>query len=175
MRFTLCLLAIASMTLVVSAQARPWKPTPQQLAQDYSTLVHNKGASGGTVRLSWLAAPGFSGNLPQLMQKHVVLTLTHTVPSPDGLANYEDAGGVQVTDLAGTALTEVPLNALPPTLVGLTAQLEATFRQSTTGNAKMKILAFEPGSVHPCQKGGLAVTYAGERYTYETPMPGCAQ
>jgi len=175
MRIATYFLAAVCFASVVSAQARPWKPTPQQLAQDYSAVIHNKGPNGGTVRISWLAAPGFTGNLQQIMQKHVVLTLTHTMPTPGGLTSYEDTGGVQVADLAGQPLTEIPLSELPPSLVGLTAQLEASFRQSINGNAKMKILAFQPGAVHPCQKGGLAVTYAGERYTYETPMPGCAE
>lgn len=175
MRIASYLLAAACFVSVASAEARPWKPTPQQQAQDYTSIVHNKGASAGTVRISWMAAPAFTGNMQLLMQKYLLLTLTHTIITPAGVTSYEDTGGVQVSDLAGQPLTEIALKDLPPALVGLTAQMDASFRQSVNGNAKMRILAFQPGTVLACQKGGLAVTYAGERYTFETPMPGCTE
>ena len=35
------------------------------------------------------------------------------------------------------------------------------------------MLVFQPGSVRACGQGGLVVLYAGERYIYDTPMPGC--
>lgn len=38
---------------------------------------------------------------------------------------------------------------------------------------KFRFLAFESGNVRACGKGQLRVRYAGETYTYDTPIPGC--
>ena len=33
--------------------------------------------------------------------------------------------------------------------------------------------AFEAGSVHECTKGGLYIDCTNEKYTFNTPIPGC--
>jgi hypothetical protein len=158
-----------------SADARPWKPTPQQEAQDYATIAHNKGATGGRVVINWIAGPGFTGTLPLILEKYVVISITHTVTAPGGLQEFQDIEGVQVTDQEGRALKPVDQNDVPPTIVSILATLEATVRQSTQGKGKVKNLVFEAGAVHACLKnGGLAVTFEGEKYTWDTPIPGCA-
>lgn len=167
-------LLMALLALAAPASARLWKPTPQQLAADYTTITHNKGGTAGRVLLQWIAAPAMTGNLQQVMEKYVVLNIIHTVVAPGGLTEWQDIEGVAVTDAAGEALKEVPSDAVPPLLVSLIAANDATLRQSTQGKAKSKILVFEAGAVHACAKGGLVVTFEGERYTFDTPVPGCA-
>ena len=159
---------------VQTAGARVWKPTPQQQAQDYSAISHNKGATDGRVAINWLVGPAFTGNVAQMMEKYVVLTITHTITNAGGVNEYQDIEGVDVTDQAGHALKPVQTNDEPPNMVSLLAGIEASLRQSTQGKAKVKILVFEAGTVHACEKNsGLAVTFEGEKYTYETPIPGC--
>jgi hypothetical protein len=171
MRKTIPAILVLCIAAIAPLQARPWNPTPQQLAADYSSINHSKGAAGN-VSVRWIASPAFTGTLPMVLDKYVVVTVMHSTLSPLGIV-YEDVGGVQVTDLGGQALKEVTRDDIIPTLVSYLAGLEATTRQATGGKAKLKALVFESGSVRACDKGGLAVTYAGERYTFETPMPGC--
>jgi hypothetical protein len=33
--------------------------------------------------------------------------------------------------------------------------------------------AFDGGATHACANGGLAVDFVDEKYTYDTPIPGC--
>ncbi|MBV9548216.1 MAG: hypothetical protein JO256_00915 [Alphaproteobacteria bacterium] len=165
---------VAGLVANQTATARPWKPTPQQQTQDYSTITHNKGTPGGRVVINWIAAPAFTGSLPLILEKYVVLSVTHTVTAPGGLQEYQDIEGLQVTDQEGHALKEVDQNDIPPTIVSILAALEATVRQSTQGKGKLKNLVFEAGAVHACTKNsGLVVAFEGEKYTWDTPMPGC--
>jgi len=112
-------LLMALLALAAPASARLWKPTPQQLAADYTTITHNKGGTAGRVLLQWIAAPAMTGNLQQVMEKYVVLNIIHTVVAPGGLTEWQDIEGVAVTDAAGEALKEVPSDAIPPLLVSL--------------------------------------------------------
>lgn len=163
------------LALAMPVSARLWKPTPAQLAADYTTISHNKGGTGGRITIQWIAPPVITaGNLAQVLDKLVVISVTHTVVAPGGLPEWEDIEGVEVTDAAGQALKQVPDDAIPPTLVSLIAAADATLRQSTQGKGKSKMMVFEAGAVHACTKGGLVVAFEGERYTFDTPIPGCA-
>lgn len=153
--------------------ARVWKPTPQQEAQDYGTIMHNKGAKDGRVSISWLASPGFPGTAQQLFEKYVVINITHVLPTGGGLPEYQDIEGVEVTDHAGNALKPVSQDQYPPNLVAVFAGAEAALKPSTQGHGKAKSLVFEAGAVRACGKNsGLVVMFEGEKYTWETPIPG---
>jgi hypothetical protein len=169
---------VLSLTLacIGPAAARLWNPTPVEMAQDYSSIVHNKGPAGGRVLIQWLSAPGFpAGAMQATFDKYVVIIVGHTTTSPAGTMEHHEIGAVEVTGLSGEALKEIPPNDIPPGIVGMLAGLEATMRQSSQGRGKMKSLVFVGTTVRACEKDGLAVTYAGERYVFETPMPGCVK
>ena len=175
MRALVCALASALGLLAVAmpASARLWKPTPDQLAQDYVTVNHNKGAEGRVV-ISWMASPIMpSPILKQLLDKYVVLSIAHTRQGLDGGMVWDDVQGVQLSDGAGQPLIEVKPDAMPPTLVGLIASSDATLRQTTQGKAKVHWSVWEAGSISACGRGKLVVTYDGEAYSFDTPMPGC--
>ncbi|HUE64514.1 MAG TPA: hypothetical protein VMO78_09090 [Rhizomicrobium sp.] len=160
---------------VMPASARSWKPSPTQQALDYLTITHNKGADGRVV-VGWMASPTItSPTMVPLLDKYVVVSILHTRSQPSGLATYDDVQGVQVTDGSGQALKEVTGDAIPPALVGITASANATLRQSTQGRGKMYWGIYEAGSVSPCLPGKLLVTYDGETYNYDTPLPGCVK
>ena len=155
------------------ASARLWKPTPAQLALDYLTINHNKGADGHVV-VGWMASPTMtSPTMKPLLDKYVVISIIHTRSQPGGLASYDDVQGVQVSDGRGQALKEVTGDAIPPALVGITASANASVRQTTQGRGIMFWGIYEAGAVNPCQSGKLLVTYDGETYNFDTPLPGC--
>ena len=156
------------------SQARLWKPTPQQLAVDYLTLVHNRGGTQGRVTISWVASPAMNGAmLQQILDKYVVISVVHAYSEPDGSTNWDEISGVQVTDSANRPLKEVAPDAIPPVLAGFIASASASLRQSTQGKGKIHWAIYEAGSITPCQSGKLQVTYDGETYGFDTPLPGC--
>ena len=166
---------IAAALLAPAAQARLWKPTPEQLGADYVSLVHIKGTDG-RVAINWLASSVIpSPALKQILEKYVVLSIVRTRPATGGGATWDEVQGVQVSDGNGQPLKEVPADSRPPTLVGVIATSEAALRQSTQGQGKIYWGIWEAGSVSACQKGKLVVNYEGEAYSFDTPLPGCAK
>ena len=160
--------------LAAPLSARQWKPNPQQLALDYAIIVHVKPNDGGRVTLQWVASStNPSPMMQQLLDKYVVISIIHTRTAPGGMAVWDDVQGVTVTDGDGNALKEVPQDAIPPALVGMFASADAMMRQSTQGKAKARWGVYETGNVHACIKGKLLVSYDGETYAWDTPMPGC--
>jgi hypothetical protein len=155
------------------AMARLWKPTPEQLAADYVSIVHIKGTDG-RVAVNWLAAPVIpSPGLKQILEKYIVISIVRTRPGTGGTAIWDEVQGVQVTDGNGQALKEVPPESRPPTMVGVIATSEAAMRQSTQGAGRIYWGVWEAGSIGACQKGRLVVNYDGEAYSFDTPLPGC--
>lgn len=169
-------IAILALVLAApSAQARLWKPTPLQIAQDYTVIIHNK-SPDGVVVVQWMAPTTITAPIMQeILDKYVVLNVSRTLPTPAGIMAWQDVVGVEAHDASGAALKAVPDEALPPSLVGFTAQINAANRQSSQGASKAKLLVFEAGNVNACTKGGLQISYEGELYTFDTPMPGCAK
>jgi hypothetical protein len=172
---TIAATAVA-MAVVLGASpswARLWKPTPQQLAADYLTLIHNKG-SEGRVTVSWVAASAAIGVVfQQLMEKYVVISIVHARTEPDGTTSWDDVQGVQVTDGNGQALKEVPLDEAAPAIAGFTASATAILRQNSQGKGKVHWGIYQAGSVNACRPGKLLVSYDGETYSFDTPIPGC--
>jgi len=112
-------LGLAFLAAAVPAQARLWKPTPEQLALDYLTITHNKGAEG-RVMLGWMASPMISAaTVKPLLDKYVVLSIVHTRQTPGEPVTWDDIHGVQVADGNGQALN----GSFHPRLVGALAYI----------------------------------------------------
>jgi hypothetical protein len=165
--------SVAVLALAMPAAARTWKPTPQQNVIDYTVISHNKGPEGRVI-VQWMSSAGMSTpTMQQLLEKYVVITVAHSRTLPTGGTSWDDIQGVTVTDAAGTPLKELTEDTYPPSLVGIFASSDAQLRQSTQGKGKNHWGVYEAGSVAACGKGGLRLTYDGETYTWDTPLPGC--
>lgn len=156
---------------VMPASARLWKPTPQQQVVDYLSLRHDK--SDGSVSVTWMASPLVVAAAKPVMDKFVVIQIIRTRRGPDGAITWDDVQGVQVSDGTGNALKEVPSEQILPLLVGMIATTEATLRQNSQGKAKVYWGVYEAGAVNACQRGKLNVSFEGETYNFDTPVPGC--
>jgi len=164
---------LLAVLLATPAAARLWKPTPEQVTADYVTITHNKGTEGRVI-LGWMTAqmvPALA--LKQILEKYVVISIMHTRQAPGGPVTWDDILGVQLSDGNGQPLKEVQADAIPPPLVGLIAASDATMRQNSLGKGKVTWSVWEAGSIAACQKGKLVVSYDGEAYSFDTPLPGC--
>jgi hypothetical protein len=164
---------LALVAAAAPAAARLWKPTPAQVAMDYATINHNKGPEGRVI-VSWLASPLMTApTMKQLLDRYVVISIAHSRTGLGGAATWDDIEGVVVTDGNGQPLKEVTGDAIPPSLVGMTAGVDASMRQSTQGKSKVRWGIYEAGAINACQPGKLMVSYDGEGCSFDTPMPGC--
>jgi hypothetical protein len=164
------------------ASSRVWRATPDQLAQDYLTINDTR-PGGELVLLLWFAPPmvrpGIGGGteLSAVLERYVALMTVHgRLDKASGTMSFDDFDTLQANDQAGKPLTVVPKDKLPPTVAGVVTIMEGLYRQAAGAMGKgMKMFIFEAGSVDACKTGALSVPFAGETYTWTTPIPGCHQ
>lgn len=166
----LCVLSVST-----PAGARQWKPTPQTLAQDYSSILDNRG-KGEMVMLKWFVPPVVPDprNPPSMLDKYVIISVAHSHMQPGGIATFEPIDSLQVNDSKGAPLKLLTGGDIPPAVAGYIVTMEGSMRQSTGALGQgMHFFAYDGGDVHACTKGGISIPFAGVTYTYDTPIPGC--
>ena len=163
-----------------SVLARPWKPTPAQIAGDYASINHFRGP-GEVVTIGWWAAPTTRPGTPlaALFEKYVLISVNHShlnINQPAAGLRFDEIDSLEVLDDGGKALTPVAHDDLPPSGIGLLATFEAGYRRGQGPRGPgTKFFLFDAGMVHACEKGGISIPFDGETYTWETPFPGCPQ
>ncbi|MGH6872573.1 MAG: hypothetical protein ACREHE_13815 [Rhizomicrobium sp.] len=167
--------ALAVVLAFGPAAARNWKSTPQDLAQDYSQILDNRG-KGELVMIWWISSPVMPQypDAQKVLDRYVIIGVVHANVTPGGTMEFDPDSTVTVKDGAGTTLTELPVNSQPPVVAGMLTTLEGVLR-GALGSMGQGIhwLVFEGGNTSACTKGELSVQYSGETYTYQTPIPGC--
>ncbi len=164
--------AVAIAMLAAPAGARPWKPTPQALAQDYLQIQQVK-ANSELVLLMWIAPPMIAQpQFSAILDKYVVIGVAHGRPGVGGLL-FDEIPTLEVKNGEGTALKFVTDKDLPDDAAQSIQILTGSIKQATgmVGQG-VHFFVFE-GNVHACEKGRLVVPYDGEEYTFDTPVPGC--
>ncbi len=172
-------LALAALASTPSpALSRTWSPTPVNLAQDYAIISDNRGG-GELVMVIWLAPPMFPQDAStqaarDMLDKYVVIGVAHAHIASDATASFDSVATLDVADASGKALTALSTGTMPPSVVGALAALQSAFGRSIGALGQgVHWFAFDGGAVHACAKGGLAVSFASVKYTYDTPIPGC--
>jgi hypothetical protein len=172
------LAALAAVLLMFSlpAAARSWHPAGRVLAQDYLVITDDR--PGHDIALVfWMAWP-LVDNAPtmvrELLDKYVVLGVAHGRVDVGGKMVFDKEESATAASLNGGPLKLLNEANYPPAVAGAVATLGGFMRQSMGALGEgMKFLVFESGDVRACEKGQLSVTYSGETYTYDTPIPGC--
>ena len=160
------------------ANSRTWSHNPNNLAQDYVTINDNRG-NGDVVLLFWIA-PALIPEGPstqavrQMLDKYIVIGVVHAHASKDGTITFDRVTTLEASNKNGNALSTLDTNTMPPSVVGALASIQSLFGRSM-GNFGQGIqwFALDGGETHTCTKGGFSVKFAGENYTYDTPIPGC--
>lgn len=164
----------AAVMLTVSADARPWKPSPSAVAQDYLQIQQMK-PGGELVVLMWIAPPMI--DVPaakELLEKYVVIAIVHGRTGPAGTLLFDDIPDLQALDGAGKPLHLYTEADMPADMAQGVQALQGVVRQALGAMGKgMTFFVFDGSKVKACTKGKLTIPYDGEDYTYETPIPGC--
>jgi hypothetical protein len=169
---------VALLSAVAPAQSRPWSRNPINLAQDYLTINDNDGR-GDIILIIWIAPPMVpSGPTTQavrdLLDKYAIIGAVHAHASNEGTFTFDKITDLEVADGSGQPLKSLSADTMPATVTGLLATLQSVYGRSLGAVGQgMQLFAFDSGAAHACAKGGLAVSYGGQKYTYDTPVPGC--
>lgn len=162
--------------LAVPATARPWKPKDAVLAQEYSVITDTR-PNHELVEIFWMTWPMTGERSPMmrdLLDKYIIVGVAHGQLDPGGKMVFSQEESAQAASLNGGPLKVLDEANYPPMVAGAVATLGGFMRQSLGAMGQgIKFYVFDSGGVRACEKGQLSVIYAGETYTYDTPIPGC--
>jgi len=106
--------------------------------------------------------------------RYVVIGIADGRPAPTGAMGFENIADLKVMDQTGRTLASLSANATPPDVAQTTSTLQMLARQSLGAIGQgMHWFVFDGNTIHSCDAGKLSIPYAGETYTYDTPIPGC--
>jgi hypothetical protein len=163
-----------------TADARKWKVRPHDLAAEYSQIIDQRGG-GEVVVVYWIAPetidPGMqqAETLKAMLRERIIVALAHGTAGQGGRLNFRTPEGVTIED--GNKKLREPLakENWPPLVLAYTGVMQ-NFLSQTTGQlgSGFHWFVFESKGVESCGKGRFWIAYAGERYNYDTPIPGCS-
>tara|TARA_B100000315_G_scaffold234287_2_gene248177 strand:- start:4963 stop:5508 length:546 start_codon:yes stop_codon:yes gene_type:complete len=176
--FNLIFILLFIVSFSLNGNARAWRTTPQALAQEYAQILDQRSPSE-IVMVIWVT--------PQLVPERFPNTRTQKVLSDNmlvGIGHIDIIAGGKLTyrrpanisvDIQNEE-TQFPLS-LDQIDAGASDILD-TFLQifeKSLGpmGRSIKWMVFNGKLVKSCEKGGFSINYAGEKYTYKTPIPGC--
>jgi hypothetical protein len=192
-------LVAAGLLTAVPAQARHWPATSAKSASDYALIVDRTNKTDVTI-VMWIADPMAAKlyakmpSLQQALKDYIVIGTLHAhgEMGSDGKPAmvFGETPPPVAMDAAGVPLKPVAAGGYPAEVTAVTSIVQVMLKnklnevaKTSASDAKGKALAeagqsldfqvFESGGVQACTPGRLTVAYAGENYTYDTPMPGC--
>ena len=160
------------------AQARAWKPQGAALAQDYAVITDVR-PDHDIVMVFWFAAPLAAAapngaSLNAMLDKYVIIGAVHGHVGTGGAMTFDPIDTLQAQDADKNPLALLEGDKIPPDVASSISFLGAMMRQSIGAMGQgMHFFVFNSGDVRACTKGQLAIPFAGETYTYDTPFPGC--
>ena len=178
--------ALAALVLIIVcgltnvAHARKWKVRPSDLASDYAQIVDQRSATE-IVLIFWMAPEAIDDRVTNVdmiravLREYMVVGVAHGNVSPLGRIDFKTPDGVVVQSADNNPVQVLSKESLPPTAIGLLTALQAFFAQSLGHIGQgFHWFIFDGKRVDSCRKGSFLISYAGERYNYDTPIPGCA-
>jgi hypothetical protein len=173
--WTLAIPLAISLSTVGPSHARAW-PRGGPSASDYLLINDNRG-NGEVVLVYWIAPPmmpAASQAARDLLDKYIVIGVVHAHGTKEGSFTFDRPSTLEARGAQDEPLQSLDMDTMPPAVVGTLAVLKSSFSRSLgTFGQGMQWFVFGGGSVHACSKGGMAVLFADEKYTYVTPVPGC--
>ena len=178
-QFRAALVAFSALACILAASSpagvRPWKTTPQGMAQDYAQIIDVRG-QGEIVVIFWMV-PQIVGDVPaaqEFLDKYVVVGAVHSRLGPAGSMLFDAIDPLLVKGANGKSLTLLEGDKLPADASAFVTAMGGTMKQALGAMGEgLRIFVYDNGGVHACAKGGMSVSYDGEVYTYDTPVPGC--
>jgi hypothetical protein len=175
-RIARVLLACAVLTASgLPAWARIWNPTAKSLAQDYGMIQDNR-SDKQIVMLFWIPPQmADSKDMQDVLTANLLLGVMDGTMTPDGKMSFSSTDALLAKDAQGNTIRILKDNEVPPAVAGGVQAMESFFRQALGPmGAGFRWFVLDGSNVHSCKAGsGFSVQFAGETYTYDTPIPGC--
>ncbi len=174
------LLPVLLWGVAAGAQARQWKPPPQDRAIEYAQII-DRLSDRETVMVMWLAPEILdksteSRAFRSILRVYTIIGIGHANASAAGAWTFTVPEGVHLE--TGTDQVRAPLDraTLPPNIAGTISMLGELLAQGMGAFGQDIVwFVFDGKGLESCGEGSFRVVYADERYEYETPIPGCGK
>jgi len=105
---------------------------------------------------------------------YVVIGVAHAHTAKDGTISFDRTTTLDAANAEGNKLTLLDASTMPPTFVGAMATMQSVFNRALGQFGQgVQWFAFDGSPMQACTKGRLSIPFAGEKYTFDTPVPGC--
>ena len=173
----LALISAIALTLADDGDARQWRMSRTAQALDYTQILDDRGDEE-TVVVQWVTPEVWDeldAAAEQMLRDFTVVSVVHYKVSPLGEIESYVPDTVTLLESDGVTIRDALDEAnLPPALQGfLVAYSGMAKRGYGNMGAGFTIFVFDGEGIHSCQPGAFWVEYAGVRYDYRTPIPGC--
>jgi hypothetical protein len=182
MYFIVSVILIIFMLIVPGrADARKWRVKPSDLAADYSQIIDQR-AGNEVVVIYWVAPETMDASIQNveafrsMLRDYIIVGAAHGTASQTGRLNFRVPEGLVVQSGDGKARQPLAKETWPPLVTAFSTVIQNFMSQSMGQLGEgFNWFVFEGKGIESCGKGRFWVAYAGERYNYETPIPGCSQ
>jgi hypothetical protein len=183
MRLAIKLVSIVALALIFSglgqeAAARSWRSTPEDQAREY-LMINDQRSASEMVMLIWMApalipAAPANKDARDIMAKYGAFGVVHANMDQAGNFKFTEDEDIKIRVSGATTRTAMAPTEIPPVVGGIVEALGAMFKQALGPLGKaLRWHVFDTADLDSCDNGQLAVFFAGEKYTYDTPLPGC--
>lgn len=158
--------------------ARQWRATPTSQAQEY-VFIDDDRSESELVMIMWISPEILERSSENeaarsMLQEYVLVGVVHVNISDMVEFTFTTPTGVLLQTANGEQRQPLAENSLPPLVAGTLSVLKASFAQGIGAMGQgFRWHVFHGAGIDSCQKGIFWIAYAGERYDYETPIPGC--
>lgn len=170
--------AATAVAAAQSADARQWNATPAALAQDYAQIIDTR-SDREIVLVLWIA-PQILPDNPEnqaardILARYLLVATVHADVSTVGTMSFRPPAEIVLHTDSGDERAPLDDGAIPPAAFGMMTAMQRVFTQSL-GNmgAGTHWVTFDGAGVDGCGPGVFWIEFAGEKYDYQTPIPGC--
>jgi hypothetical protein len=179
-RYALVAATVCAVSVICSSDvsARKWKATKQQQALDYLQIDYHS-SDREFIIVQWLAPAMIENNLQtktirEMLDLYVVVLVAHMKISSLGQVESVSPTGISAETADKKIHQPVAEGDLPPALSGYMHAYKKVMEGGLGPAGKgAVVMAFGKTGAKGCSQGALWIRYAGERFEYKTPVPGC--
>jgi len=172
--FTLVLMLVLS----GAADARRWNANPTDLAMEYTQIIDQR-SQNEIVVLMWFAPEMVEDSaenktMQAILREYTVIAAVQTVISPLGKFTFSNTEEVILLTGDNRELKSIPEDDRPPVVAGAVNIMGSIMAQGLGAMGEgMTWYVFADSGVDSCGGGEFWILFAGEKYDYQTPIPGC--
>lgn len=162
-----------------SAHTRMWKPDATALAQDYLIIEDSRNNGEDIIMLMWFAPEmaGEEGKDPfirDILSDTIIIGTVYGKMNSQGMIEHADVKAPVASLESGNMLHQVSENDLKPGSATALFTMKQIWSQNLGAMGQgMKWYSFSGAKVDSCKEDTLWIEFAGEKYDFKTPLPGC--